>query len=80
MPPALPSVLSTWGFALYLASSGETRTTSCPPGLPFGSPEEALDYACGLYLDDPTTWSTPLHELLRSSTTVDVTIQHEQGL
>ncbi|WP_406434685.1 hypothetical protein OHA59_47330 [Streptomyces sp. NBC_01589] len=25
-----------------------------PTGLPFGSPEDALDCACGFYLGDPT--------------------------
>ena len=24
-----------------------------------GAPEEALDCACGLYLNDPTAWTTP---------------------
>jgi len=27
-----------------------------PTGSWTGSPEEALDCACGLYLSDPTTW------------------------
>src|SRR6266550_1664422 len=29
-----------------------------PSGRPSGSPEEALDCACGLYLGDPTAWIT----------------------
>jgi hypothetical protein len=24
-----------------------------------GSPEDALDTACGLYLNDPSAWTTP---------------------
>ena len=32
-----------------------TRTRSCH-GSMGGSPEEALDCACGLYLGDPTAW------------------------
>ena len=28
-------------------------------GRPAGSPEEALDCACGLYLNDPTAWLQP---------------------
>jgi hypothetical protein len=36
---------SRWGFAIYRAS-----------GLTAGDPEEALDCACGLYLNDPTAW------------------------
>jgi hypothetical protein len=27
-----------------------------PTGLPFGTPQETLDCACGLYLNDPTAW------------------------
>lgn len=46
--------LHTWGFALYLASSGKYEDNFLPTGLPVGSPEEALDCAGGLYLDDPT--------------------------
>jgi hypothetical protein len=39
------------------ASSGPARPL--PSGLPIGSPEGALDCACGLYLNDPTAWLTP---------------------
>ncbi|WP_251065834.1 hypothetical protein [Streptomyces sp. ISL-36] len=46
-------VLHTWGFALYLASRGGYADNVLPSGLPFGSPEDALDCACGLYLDTP---------------------------
>lgn len=42
-----------WGFGLYLASSGRYEDQILPSGLPIGSPEEALDCAGGLYLDDP---------------------------
>ena len=48
--------MHTWGFAIYLASSNEYEDNILPSGLPFGSPEEALDCACGLYLNDPTAW------------------------
>jgi hypothetical protein len=51
--------LHTWGFAIYLASSGKYQDNFLPTGLPSGSPEEALDCACGLYLHDPTAWTTP---------------------
>jgi hypothetical protein len=30
-----------------------------PTGATAGSPEDALDTACGLYLGDPTAWITP---------------------
>ena len=41
------------GVALYLASSGSYENQILPSGFPSGSPEEALDCACGLYLDNP---------------------------
>jgi hypothetical protein len=50
-------VLHTWGFALYLASRDGHQDNFLPTGLPFGSPEEALDCARGL----------PLHERARNS-------------
>ena len=34
-----------------------TKTRSCPPDFMGGSPEDALDTACGLYLADPTAWT-----------------------
>jgi len=42
-----------WGFGLYLASSDRYENQTLPSGFPSGSPEEALDCACGLYLGDP---------------------------
>jgi hypothetical protein len=50
---------SIWGFAIYLASRDKYEDNILPSGLPFGSPEEALDCACGLYLNDPTAWIQP---------------------
>ncbi|WP_344469138.1 hypothetical protein [Kitasatospora kazusensis] len=47
-------VLHTWGFALYLASRDGYQDNVLPSGYPTGSPVEALDCACGLYLNDPT--------------------------
>ncbi len=52
-------VLHTWGFAIYLASRDGYEDNYLPSGLPVGSPEEALDCACGLYLADPSAWITP---------------------
>lgn len=46
----------TWGFALYRASHDDYQDTFLPNGMPAGSPEDALDCACGLYLNDPTAW------------------------
>jgi hypothetical protein len=42
-----------WGFGLYLASSGRYEDQILPTGLPIGSPEEALDCAGDLYLNNP---------------------------
>jgi hypothetical protein len=47
---------SLWGFAIYLASTDSYQDSLLPSGLPVGTPEEALDCACGLYLADPTAW------------------------
>jgi len=47
---------STWGFAIYRASHDDYQDSYLPSGQPSGTPEEALDCACGLYLDDPTAW------------------------
>ncbi|MER5621937.1 hypothetical protein ABT061_12925 [Streptosporangium sp. NPDC002544] len=48
-------VLHTWGFAIYLAGRDGCQDNI----LPVGSPEEALDCACGRYLNDPTAWLSP---------------------
>jgi hypothetical protein len=45
---------SLWGFALYRASHDDYEDTFLPTGDTAGSPEEALDCACDLYLTDPT--------------------------
>jgi hypothetical protein len=50
---------SLWGFAIYLASRDGYEDSVLPSGLPIGTPQEALDCACGLYLDDPTAWQQP---------------------
>lgn len=45
-----------WGFAVYLYSGEGYEESVLPTGLPSGTPEEALDCACGLYLSDPSAW------------------------
>jgi hypothetical protein len=45
---------NTWGFALYLYSSGRYEDQILPTGRFAGTPEEALDCAGGLYLAGPT--------------------------
>ncbi len=47
---------SQWGFALYLAIKDSYEDAILPSGNHAGTPEEALDCACGLYLNDPTAW------------------------
>ncbi len=49
---------SSWGFAIYQASSDRYEDSFLPTGAPAGTPEQALDTACGLYLGDPTAWLT----------------------
>jgi hypothetical protein len=44
-----------WGFGLYLASSDRYKNQLLPTGFPSGTPEEALDRACDLYLNNPAT-------------------------
>ena len=51
----------TWGFAIYRASHDDYEDSYLPSGMTAGSAEEALDCACGLYLNDPSarTLNTP---------------------
>ena len=46
-----------WGFAIYLASKDGYEDAILPTGSFTGAPEEALDCACGLYLNDITAWT-----------------------
>jgi len=45
-----------WQVAIYRASHDDYARSIFPSGLPFGTCQDALDLACGLYLDDPTAW------------------------
>jgi hypothetical protein len=45
-----------WGFGLYQASTEDYEDSILPTGSFTGTPEQALDCACGLYLNDPTAW------------------------
>jgi hypothetical protein len=47
-----------WGFAIYRASHNDYQDNYLPTGVTAGPSEEALDTACGLYLNDPTAWVT----------------------
>jgi hypothetical protein len=45
-----------WGFAIYLASKDGYEDAILPRGTFTGAAEEALDCACGLYLNDVGAW------------------------
>jgi hypothetical protein len=47
----------SWGFAIYLASKDGYEDSILPRGSFTGAAEEALDCACGLYLNDITAWT-----------------------
>jgi hypothetical protein len=46
-----------WGFAIYRARHDDYKDSILPNGTFAGTAEEALDCACGLYLNDPTAWT-----------------------
>ena len=48
---------SQCGFAIYRASHDDYEDSFLPTGSMGGTAEDALDTACGLYLDDPTAWT-----------------------
>jgi hypothetical protein len=50
---------SSWGFAIYRASHEDYEPSILPNGYPAGTPQEALDCACGLYLNDVSAWEPP---------------------
>ena len=50
-----------WGFAVYLASKDGYEDSILPTGSFTGPPEDALDCACGLYLNDITAWTEARH-------------------
>jgi hypothetical protein len=50
---------SQWQFAIYRASHDDYDESVFFTGLPVGSCQDALDTACGLYLNDPTAWTRP---------------------
>lgn len=45
-----------WGFAIY---HDDYEDSYLPTGSPVGTAEDALDTACGLYLNDSTAWTCP---------------------
>ena len=64
MPAALRRLRPLTGsFAIYRASHDDYDESVFPTGLPVGTCQEALDTACGLYLNDPTAWTLTPDEL-----------------
>ena len=45
---------SLWGFGIYRASHDDYEDSYLPDGTTTGTPEDALDTACNLYLAGPT--------------------------
>jgi hypothetical protein len=43
-----------WGFAIYSATNNDYQNSILPPGTFAGSPQDALDCACNLYLTHPS--------------------------
>jgi hypothetical protein len=50
---------SHWQFEIYRASHDDYDESVFFTGLPVGTCQDALDTACGLYLNDPTAWTRP---------------------
>ena len=48
---------SQWVFAIYRASHDDYENSVLPSGSYASTAEDALDCACGLYLNDPTAWA-----------------------
>ncbi len=48
-----------WAFAIWLASKDGYEDSVLPSGMFVGTVEEAMDSACGLYLNDPSAWELP---------------------
>jgi hypothetical protein len=48
---------NSWGFAIYRASYDDYEDSILPNGAFAGTAEDALDCACGLYLNDPSAWT-----------------------
>lgn len=48
---------NNWGFAVYRASHDDYEDSFLPNGTTVGTAEDALDCACGLYLNNPSAWT-----------------------
>jgi hypothetical protein len=57
-----------WGFAVYLANKDGYQDSVLPTVDFAGTPEDALDTACGFYLTDPSAWIGTPDELTGPTT------------
>jgi len=71
---------SMWGFAIYRASHDDYQPSYLPTGHSAGGPEDALDTACGLYLGDPTAWTSKSPDELPGMTTSTPSGERPRGL
>ncbi|MBA3655242.1 MAG: hypothetical protein H0W70_13740 [Actinobacteria bacterium] len=62
MPAALPRLAGQLGLRHVLASKDGYEDSFLPTGSFTGIPEEALDCACGLYVNDISAWIDALGE------------------
>ena len=46
-----------WGFTIYLTSKDRCEDSVLSTGFTAGTPEDALDTACGLHPGDPNAWT-----------------------
>lgn len=46
-----------WGLEIYRASHDDYVKASFPDGWRTGTPQDALDIACGLHFGDPIVWT-----------------------
>jgi hypothetical protein len=56
VPAALRRLGQRLGFAIDLASRDGYQDSLLPSGRPVGTPQQALDCAYALYLNDPHAW------------------------
>jgi hypothetical protein len=60
-----------WGFAVYLVSKDGYEDSIPPRGTFIGAPEQALDCACGLYLNDVSAWTDAARTMANPNTRND---------
>ena len=56
-----------WAFAIWLASKDGYEASVLPSGALVGTVEEAMDCACGLYLNDISAWEYRVYATKRGA-------------